>query len=97
MILARVVGTVVSSQNADGVDRGRYLFVQPTDSTGVGGGTPFIALDAVQADRDQVVLVSQGSSCRQLPETRDRAVDALIVGIVDTVDVKEGADGYRAG
>ena len=103
MILAEVVGTVVASKNADGVDRGRYLLVQATDDSGtVTGSEPMVALDAVQADRGQLVIVAQGSSCRQIMHTKDRAVDALIVGIVDTVDValhgkkKEGNRGYRA-
>jgi microcompartment protein CcmK/EutM len=96
MFLARVVGTVVSTQNTDRIDRGRYLLVQPADESGSGSGTPMIALDAIQANRDQLVLVTQGSSCRQLPETRDTAVDALIVGIVDTVDVAGSDGGYRA-
>lgn len=96
MFLARVVGTVVSSTNADRVDRGRYLLVRAVDASGQESGTPIVTLDAMSADRGQVVLISQGSSCRQLPQTRDTAVDALIVGIVDTVDVVGSDGGYRA-
>lgn len=92
MMLARVVGTVTASRNADRVDRGRFLLVQPVDIRDDSPGVPFLALDAVQADRGQLVLVSQGSSCRQLPETRERAVDALIVGIVDELDLPEAPE-----
>ena len=53
-----------------------------------------IALDIVGAGRGEIVLVSQGSSTRQTPGTIDKPVDALIVGIVDSVD-ENGTVVYR--
>ena len=94
MVLARVIGTVVASGNSDGVEGGRYLLVEPTDLTGEPDGSVLLALDAIRSNRGDLVLVSQGSSCRQTAETKDRAVDALVVGIVDTVDTGED-DGER--
>ena len=45
-----------------------------------------MALDMVGADRGQLVLLTQGSSCRWTRRTDDRPMDALVVGIVDAID-----------
>ncbi len=101
MLLSRVTGTMVASRNADQIDGGRYLLVTQTDAAGKPAGPDLVALDLVGADRGQLVLVSQGSSARQTPETKTGAIDAVIVGIVDTVDVSgdegiTGEAGYQA-
>lgn len=88
MILARVRGTVVCSTRTDRVVGGRYLIVSPERS-----GEPMVALDLVQADLGQLVLVSQGSSARQSTPTNNTAVDAVIVGIVATVNQEVDLNG----
>lgn len=60
------------------------MVVSPASSE----GAAFVALDLVQAGVGERVLVSQGSSCRQTEYTKNTAVDAVIVGIVDTVHVE---------
>lgn len=85
MLFATVRGTVVATTNEDRIDGGRYLLVSPTTPDGRGGDPPFVALDLVRANRGQLVLVAQGSSCRQSMYTKDTAVDAVIVGIVHSV------------
>jgi microcompartment protein CcmK/EutM len=45
-----------------------------------------VSADAVGAGRDEVVLVSAGSSARLTEATRDKPVDSVIVGIVDSVE-----------
>lgn len=86
MILARVVGTVVASQKNDGVSGGKYLLVRPCDVQGREGGGYLVALDLVGSGIGEVVLVSQGSSARQTEVTHQKAVDCVIVGIVDLVE-----------
>jgi microcompartment protein CcmK/EutM len=88
MILARVRGTVVSATRTDRIEGGRYLIVSPE-----GSGESLVALDLVQADREQLVLVSQGSSARQSTDTINTAVDAVIVGIVASVNREVNLDG----
>jgi microcompartment protein CcmK/EutM len=91
MKIARVIGTVVASQIADRLGGPTYLLVEPATTSGDAAGGPMVAVDAVQAGEGDLVLVSQGSSCRQirhpdLPDTVDKAVDALVVGVIDLVD-----------
>ncbi|MFA7565856.1 MAG: EutN/CcmL family microcompartment protein [Alkalispirochaeta sp.] len=90
MVFARVRGTVVTTTNEDRIPGGRYLVVSLSSSDGTKEGASLVALDLVQADFGQLVLVSQGSSCRQTEYTKNTAVDAVIVGIVDTVHTETG-------
>ena len=87
MQLARVTGTVVATRTVDGVDRPTYLIVDPCDTSGRGSGKKqLVAVDTVGAGFDEVVLVAQGSSARQTSVSDKKAVDAVVVGIVDKVD-----------
>ena len=86
MILARVRGTVVATRRADNIDGASYLLVEECDQRGQGRNEYLVALDMVGADRGQVVLLTQGSSCRWTPRTDDRPMDTLVVAIVDHVD-----------
>ena len=95
MTIAKVAGTVVSSARADGVTQARYLLVEECDQSGTGRNEFLVALDIVGADRGQLVLLTQGSSCRWTREAEDKPIDTLIVAIVETVDSR-GATIYRA-
>jgi microcompartment protein CcmK/EutM len=86
MTLARVRGTVVASARADNVEGAVWRLVEETDQSGAGKGEYLVALDMVGADRGQLVLLTQGSSCRWTFRTEDRPMDTLIVAIVDTID-----------
>lgn len=86
MLLARVVGTVVASQKNDGIRGGKYLLVQTCDTRGKAKGEYLVALDLVGCGRGEVVLISQGSSARQTEFTYQKAIDCVIVGIVDRVE-----------
>ena len=86
MILAKVTGTLVASTRNDGMKYPAYLLVTPCTADGTMNGTAIVALDSVMAGKGEIVLVSQGSSTRQIPETIDKPVDALIIGIVDMVE-----------
>ena len=86
MILAKVCGSVVATVRADGMDSPRYLLVKPTDVSGKEGSEGLVALDPLGAAPEEIVILSQGSSSRQTEISRDRPVDAIIVGIVDIVE-----------
>jgi len=86
MMLAKVSGTIVATQRNDRMEHPSYLLVTPCGTDGIAVGSPIIALDSVNAGREEIVLVSQGSSTRQIRETIDKPVDALIIGIVDAVE-----------
>ncbi len=94
MTLARIAGTVVAAQRSDGVEGPRFLLAEEIGPDWKPRGEFLVALDMVGADRGQMVLIAQGSSCRWTSRTEDRPIDALIIGIVDIVDVK-GIVQYR--
>jgi ethanolamine utilization protein EutN len=88
MILGIVKGHVVSSAKVDSLVGEKVLVVEILAATP--GGLErtqkhMVCLDAVQAGEGELVVVVQGSSARQAPEMSDVPVDALIVGIVDSL------------
>jgi ethanolamine utilization protein EutN len=88
MYLGKVVGTVVASQKAPGLQGVRLLVVQPLNTDLTPRGSVLVAVDAVQAGPGDVVhLVSSREAALALPESFV-PVDAAIVGIVDSVDVE---------
>ncbi len=89
MMLAKVAGTVVSAIRSDGIDEARYLLVIPCDTSGKEGSGGIVALDPLGASAGELVLLSQGSSTRQTKISKDKPVDAIIIGIVDQVEEKD--------
>ncbi|MDP2314442.1 MAG: EutN/CcmL family microcompartment protein [Pseudomonadota bacterium] len=93
MKLGRVVGTVVASRKDEKLEGLRLYMVQDL-SLGITGRDSFVvAVDSVGAGVNEVVLYASGSSARQTRETDGRPVDAVIMAIVDTVEVN-GAVAY---
>ncbi len=93
MILARVMGTVVSTRKDSGLMAFKLLLVREVDGQFKPAGNYVVAADAVGAGVDELVMIAAGSSARLTELTRDRPVDAVVVGIVDTVEVG-GKDAY---
>jgi len=86
MILAIVIGTVISTRRDDGIPDATYLLVEKCDQHGARKGVYHVALDHVGAGRDELVLVSEGSPNRNTERTHNRPIDASILGIVDLID-----------
>ena len=93
MILARVLGTVVSTRKDRGLTGLKLLLVREVDGAFQPAGNYVVAADAVGAGSDELVLVAAGSSARLTEVSREKPVDAVIVGIVDAVEL-EGRDVY---
>ena len=94
MILARVCGTVVSSQKEPSMNGLRFMLVQPVDEDRKESGSPVVAVDAVGAGTGEYVLYASGSSARQTAVTDKRPCDAVIMAIVDNWEV-DGDIKYR--
>ena len=94
MILAQVLGTVVSTRKDPALLALKLLLVREVDAEFKPAGTFVVAADAVGAGEGELVLVAQGSSARLTEVSRDKPVDAVICGIVDTVD-REGKDVFQ--
>jgi microcompartment protein CcmK/EutM len=93
MILARVQGTVVSTRKDHGLLGLKLLLVREVDVQFKPTGSQVVAADAVGAGEGEIVMVVAGSSARLTEVSRDKPVDAVIVGIVDAVEVA-GKDVY---
>lgn len=88
MKLGIVTGTVVSTVKQEALLGLKLLVVQETDTHGKAIGSSFlIAADAVGAGLGDVVLTASGSSARLTDVTQEKPVDAVIVGIVDYVEI----------
>jgi carbon dioxide concentrating mechanism protein CcmL len=88
MQIAKVCGTVVSTQKEPSLMGVKFLLVQFLDSEGLPLPRYEVAADSVGAGIDEWVLVSRGSAARQIPGSESRPIDASIVGIIDTVSVE---------
>jgi ethanolamine utilization protein EutN len=85
MILARVIGTVVTTLSHPAFKNRRLLVVQPLGLEGDKPDEDFIALDNTQAGIGDTVLVNrEGSGARQVLKNPDACVISVIVGIVDS-------------
>ena len=95
MFLARITGSIVSTQKVDELVGSKLLIVEPLrvnekdQSDLQPTGRSVVVVDTVGAGEGEVVLCVQGSSARFTPETKTLPIDAAIVGIVDTVTVKD--------
>ena len=87
MLLGKVVGTVVFIRKEPTLDGSTFLVVRGLDTEGKPTSTLVVAVDAVGAGVGEVVLYASGSSARQTEMTKDRPVDAVIMAIVDQLEV----------
>jgi len=94
MNLGRVVGTVVSTRKDEKLVGTKLQVVKQIDLDGEETGGFVVAVDAVGAGPGEVVLYASGSSARQTVLTQDRPADAVIMAIVDSVEV-EGSLVYQ--
>jgi microcompartment protein CcmK/EutM len=93
MLIAKVTGSLVATQKTDSMIGHKMLVVEPyrLDPTTRGAlvttGRSMVAVDTVGAGEGEIVLITQGSSARLTPETKNLPVDTVIIGIIDTVHV----------
>ncbi|HEY9625153.1 MAG TPA: EutN/CcmL family microcompartment protein [Crinalium sp.] len=90
MQIARVCGTVVSTQKEPSLRGVKFLLVQLLNEEGQPLPEYEVAADSVGAGVDEWVLVSRGSAARQTQGGENRPLDALVIGIIDTVSVDNG-------
>ncbi len=89
MILGKVVGTVWATRKDEDLVGMKFQIVKHVDLNYKVKETFVVAVDTVQAGVGDVVLVTSGSSARQTSETKNRPVDAVIIAVVDKLDVTE--------
>ncbi len=89
MIIARILGTVVSSQKDERLLGKKLLIVKPINLDGTDQSGYVVAVDTVGAGFHEKVLIVAGSSARLAEGNKDCPVDAAIIGVIDTVDFIE--------
>ena len=95
MILARVKGTVVSSQKTPEMGGIKLLLLEKVDPETLEGKNDFVvAMDSVGAGTDEIVLYVSGSGARMAEVTKGLPTDATVTAIVDVIE-KKGSVIYR--
>lgn len=95
MFVAKVTGSLVSTQKVATMVGFKLLIVEPyrieakDRQSLVTTGRTFVAVDTLGAGIGDYVILTQGSSARLTPETKTLPIDAVVVGIVDKVQVDE--------
>jgi ethanolamine utilization protein EutN len=103
MFIAKVTGAVVSTQKVERMVGHKLMVVEPyrlderERNRLVTTGRTFVAVDTVGAGEGEFVLITQGSSARLTPETKDLPIDTVIIGIVDAVHVDRACVFSREG
>lgn len=88
MLIARVVGEVVSTHKHASHEGRKALLVQPLNLDGSNRGDAVVALDAVDAGLgDRVLLVTEGYSAMTSVGRPQSPIDAAVIGFIDSIDL----------
>jgi microcompartment protein CcmK/EutM len=94
MLIARVIGSAVSTIKDEKLVNRKLLICVQTDETGKSIGKPYVAIDTVDAGEGDLVLTAAGSSARQTTITKDTPVDSVVMAVIDSLSV-EGKVTFR--
>jgi microcompartment protein CcmK/EutM len=87
MKIARVIGTTISTIKDPKIKGSKLLIMRETDHSGEFMGKPYVAVDLVDAGVDDLVLTGHGSSARQTYQTKECPVDAVVIAVIDHLEV----------
>jgi ethanolamine utilization protein EutN len=86
MIIARILGTVVSTQKDERLIGKKLLIVKPINLDGTDQSGYVVAVDTVGAGFHEKVLIVAGSSARLAEGNKDCPVDSAIIGVIDSYE-----------
>lgn len=89
MNIGRVVGTVVATRKDDTLVGSKLLVAQPLDLHYKSEGSAKVMVDTVGAGVGELVLYVSGAAARNAAKRKDGAIDAAIVGIIDSLEVEK--------
>jgi len=89
LILGKVIGTVWATRKDENLTGMKFLIVRHVDLDYRLKDQYVVAVDSVGAGVGEVVLVASGSSARQTEVTKNKPVDAVIMAIVDKLDLSD--------
>lgn len=87
MRIARVIGSAVSTIKVETLRGSKLLIVRAATASDELIGEPFVAVDTVGAGEGELVLISEGSAGRHTETTGGAPVDAVIMAILDSLEV----------
>lgn len=87
MLIGKVVGSVVATRKDEKLEQQKLLLVQVHDQKNRPKDQYVVAVDAVGAGAEEMVLYATGSSARQTAQTEGRPCDAVIMAVVDSWDL----------
>lgn len=87
MIFAKVIGTIVATQKDEKLNGKKLLLCKEVDHLGKPLNNYHVAVDAVQAGEGSFVLLSVGSAARMTDETKNAPIDAVVIAIIDNVEI----------
>jgi microcompartment protein CcmK/EutM len=95
MKIARVIGSTISTIKSPRVMDTKLLVCKQTDVTGSKEvGISYVAIDLVDAGEGDLVLTCHGSAARQTGLTKETPVDAVIMAVLDHLEV-DGEISFR--
>jgi microcompartment protein CcmK/EutM len=89
MFLGKVVGTIWATRKDEELVGMKFQLVKHVGLDYKVKDTFVVAVDTVQAGVGDIVLVCSGSSARQTTVTKNKPVDAVIMAVVDKLDITE--------
>lgn len=95
MIFAKVIGTVVSTQKDEKLNGKKLLLCKEVDFNGNPLNSYHVAVDAVQAGEGSFVLLTFGSSARMTETTKNSPIDAVIMAIIDNIQITHKVKGNK--
>jgi microcompartment protein CcmK/EutM len=87
LILGKVIGTIWSTRKDENLVGAKFLIVRQLNLDYTPKENFVVAVDSVGAGVGEIVLIAQGSSARQTAFTKNKPVDAVIMAIVDKLDI----------
>jgi microcompartment protein CcmK/EutM len=87
MRIARVVGETIATIKNNRISGSKLLICKQTDHTGQVLGKAYVAVDLVDAGVGELVLTGHGSAARQTFQTKECPVDAVIMAVIDHLEV----------
>ena len=90
MQICNVTGNIVATVKNPPLKGKKIMIVQPLDLDGNPDGNDYLAIDTVSAGtNDKVLVIKEGGSARIVLNDKEVPVQAVIVGVVDEIDIPE--------
>ena len=87
MKIARVVGSAITTIQNDRIENTKMMICRESKENGEKFGKPYVAIDLVDAGVGDLVLTCHGSAARQTDVTKETPVDAVIMAVIDQLEV----------